>query len=1045
MTQTFRRQPMFVNTPSKDAVKNYFFNHSKFKGLNDDRNFVDVDQETFQDCKNVFVDAESILRSRHAVKIKIVTWKNGSQTYELLNIIDAQEFGDTVVYNSTDGTNYYLTFVNSNFSQNVQQNLGTSNEYKLVMSEHKIFIFTATSLYYYDCDNNTVADATSFIYVPVTKVVSGGVETEFESENELTTSTITRYLFENVSTVDLLSLEGKQVTLKIGENSYIITFEDGLQYTFFVDRKNLPAESYADSYILGFDGLGTPLVDVVVHNGYTITLLCTEETTLGTASNNWVPTCNWKLYWTMNNSVYYQLPIIDGILGMPKLSLDGSLACVLRNDGIYAISLFVDNEYGTLTYSTWTKLTMSTDVSGDKQINGIDASAATNTFNQNVELNFCVKDKNTFSIVYGRSSGGASSLGTFPIHTTLIYITSVSGVETTGEVKEDVNSSAIVPALVMPLVKILDDNNTYIYMWDVLDKIRINQNGNNELYSKARPDIYRDYNNRYYNLPIRQDIKYYDGNIIFSILYKDVSDYRNPTVSHLVSIEISSKTSQAIYDGYNESSQYSTNGIITSLTCKIGDCTLTEINAIFGEIIIYNGKRFNISNIGRFDMYPLIMTTYYIVGIFFHMCNQSNGYQNDFEDYDGTIVNNDLSDQNSTIDYINEGTYNYLLPDCEAEVDNYYFSKENKLYISQFVDGGFKWYLPKINTEEFDYPITGLHPISTTELAIFQEDAIYYVQKSYNEQLQKNVYTYYKTRPGIGCIAGSDIITTFDGKYTIFASKRGLVAMSYQEFITSTEQALTYITDSIYSLFEAYNISPIKLYQHGYWIYVYRQDSNYCLVFDIRTSSWWPFMYKYNCTKFLSIDNKTHFICQTQLHSTYEGFGDYESNPQQRYEDVYYVMQNITQTTNGVTTTTRQLAELPVDIDWYVLSQKLHLGAINYYKHIVNLTLNNVIDKKQALSFIFTVKNYRTDISKDAIVSITQEGYFNNGKNEDTVSYTVDTISTFVQRVNFSKVTEFQYKLESNTKLQGSTEKRNLVALSLANITVKYKIGSQVR
>lgn len=1024
MTQTFNRQPAFVNTPSKDAVKNYFFNHNKFKGLNDDKNFVEVDQDTFQDCKNVFVDAESILRSRHAVKIKIVKPKINGTEVILANVIDVEVFGDTVVYNSTDGTNYYLTFVNSNFQNNVQRDLGTSNEYKLVISEHKIFIFTSTSLYYYDIDTNSILSGTSFIYIPVTKTVRDGVEAEFESPNELTTSYITRYFLNNVSDIDFVTLNNKQVTIKIGEQTYNVTFVDGMQYIYFVNRRALPETAFADKYILGKYGEGTPLVENKVVDGYNITLLCTEETTLGTTSQK-IPTCKWDLYWSINSVVYYKLPDKTGILTMPKLSEDGSMACVLCSDGVYVISL-VAGEYGTLIYPTWTKLPLNT----SHTFNTIVTSGTIPKFNQNVQLGFSVASSTSYSVCFGNTSGTVvcDSSETYVNHTQMtICMVSGAGISSDTNILYSANSTIINPAVQPVLVK---SNISYTYVYLAGGERSYTIDGENiDVTFKYLHRYVKSNNNTVLDEAIRENSPSYESssplceNIIF--VNNDTIIYSLLTILVLLPyITINSYT----FSTHTEATIYQ-NAELVEKTIIDEKSTPTSLSFVIKKfdstVFYYNGNKITLN----YNIIPLSLSNTNITGV-----------------YDGYIVNNDLSDQNATIDLFTEGIINYIVPDHFAEVDNYYFSKGNTIYISslsEYMDG-FQWYFPQINTEEFDYPITGLHPISTTELAIFQEDAIYYVVKQYNEQLKLYTYSYFKTRVNIGCKEGCDIITTFDGKYTLFASKRGLVAMSYQEFISSTEQALTYISDSIYSLFEAFNISPIKLYQHGYWIYVYRQDSNYCLVFDIRNSSWWPFMYKYNCTKFLAIDNKTHFICKNQLHSTYDGFGDYESNPQKPYRDVYYIKRSETNIVEGQPVTTERMVKENVEIDWYILSQKLHLNAINYYKHIVNLTLNNVIDKKQKLSFTFTVKNYRTDISKDAIGSIVQEGAFNNGSFIDEVTYTVDTISTFVQRVNFSKVTEFQYKLESNTKIE-NTQKTNLVALSLANITVKYKIGSQVR
>ena len=68
MAKTFNRRPLSVNTPSANDVKNYFFNHYTWKGLADDKNFLAVDQETFADCNNVYMDSEGLLRSRPSIK-----------------------------------------------------------------------------------------------------------------------------------------------------------------------------------------------------------------------------------------------------------------------------------------------------------------------------------------------------------------------------------------------------------------------------------------------------------------------------------------------------------------------------------------------------------------------------------------------------------------------------------------------------------------------------------------------------------------------------------------------------------------------------------------------------------------------------------------------------------------------------------------------------------------------------------------------------------------------------------------------------------------
>lgn len=120
----------------------------------DDKNILAVDQETFSDCKNVYVDSEGLLRSRPSLKIKTVTYSNAGNEYTLSDILDVWTFNDVTVYLSTSDKKYYLTFVNKNVANHIQRELkytdsdGESHSYSKVMpilADNKIFIFRNTT------------------------------------------------------------------------------------------------------------------------------------------------------------------------------------------------------------------------------------------------------------------------------------------------------------------------------------------------------------------------------------------------------------------------------------------------------------------------------------------------------------------------------------------------------------------------------------------------------------------------------------------------------------------------------------------------------------------------------------------------------------------------------------------------------------------------------------------------------------------------------------------------------------------------------------
>ena len=198
------------------------------------------------------------------------------------------------------------------------------------------------------------------------------------------------------------------------------------------------------------------------------------------------------------------------------------------------------------------------------------------------------------------------------------------------------------------------------------------------------------------------------------------------------------------------------------------------------------------------------------------------------------------------------------------------------------------------------------------------------------------------------------------------------------------------------------------MYKYSYYIFVYKQDSKYGFIFDVRNNSWWPITSVHNNATIVTKDNKLLLLLDNKVYTldTKEiAYYDYDGNEHK--------------------------------IPWHLQSQKLYLGAINYYKHIVNLTFISAHDKKvfeefsyniDHMDFKLQVNNYRKRIDGN----IDSDDY-------TTVNYTVESARTFVQRLNYSKVNEFQYLLSSNE------DNAINLPLSLGSVTVKYKIGTQMR
>jgi hypothetical protein len=196
MIRTFNRQPLSVNIPNKNDVEHNYLNQYNWKGLIDNKNFLAVDQESFSDCNNVYVDEQGLLKSRPSLKVK---------NLDIDNILDCWTF-DTVDIYKTDTK---LIFINKNFSNKVSIN--KTGDFKLVPADNKIFVFENNDLNYYDIVTNEYKSGNNSIYIPTTKIYTNYTLTDEvigESKNILTDKENVKYV------VNLTSGRGYCVALR---------------------------------------------------------------------------------------------------------------------------------------------------------------------------------------------------------------------------------------------------------------------------------------------------------------------------------------------------------------------------------------------------------------------------------------------------------------------------------------------------------------------------------------------------------------------------------------------------------------------------------------------------------------------------------------------------------------------------------------------------------------------------------------------------------------------------------------------------------------
>ena len=1156
MIRTFNRQPFNVATPDKEDVNHKYLNQYNWKGKVENKNFIDVDQESFSDCNNVYVNEEGLLRSRPSIKFKNVKTNINENEIILTDILDVWTFNDVIVYKTFVENNYYLTFVNNNF-ENALQHISSEN-IKLILVDKKIFIFSETSFSYYSLSDNTYNDAKDFIYIPTTKIYVNNVETEGQREtvNLLTNKEIYTYIYDNIYQ-DFTYIYNKDVKIKINDVEYNVKFVE--------DSERILVDRGRELFDTNYNSLNIPM------------LWANDNCTLLGFKDEYG---RYTAKYSFDNIVYYEIDFPENTLlntdPIPFVYLtdDGHHIVVFKKDGPYIKSIVKDYYDGTNTiyrFAEWTNLFTYNNILFTVDIcEALDYPVAFSAHFLRYDK-FCFTyasdyfDNNVFQNMEGYGTLNLVTKTDEGFVKKELFSTKASKYETdiTGKLNTTSYTSFTVPDLnytnlstnVNSVLKFSSfqaigvtsyggsgrfrvvcsgtfvKNSTTIYTFDIKAddywEVGIDSNGM-PIYGYSIDDVNKENRillaivkgttvdskvilsispvaiNDDYPLSSKKVISYYgykylwfmplvkneytciskvaelenitcinlkykllritdlstNNALLIDVLKSDNTiteyDIDNAGLQYAYTVDYGEPLLNDVFFKYEYSSLLNYSGTAVYISYMKQDGTYSNVNGInkkrWYKYVdkIYIGERYISQIIGEFDFlenkdintkffdngfitndylyiggkeYEIQTRPYQIIGLSYRRIpllfsciplyiSSSKLYLSNKDGNKKYLYTSDV--KNIRIEVIIDNNDNYFVPDNYIELDEIYLSKNKTLYITsgkRTKDGDYLWYFPKINNQEFDYDISNLHPISSNEVAIFLEDSIYYV----NYDTNVNAYRYYKSKIQVGCKKGSDVLTTFDGKYIIFVSDRGLVAMSYQQFVASTEQALSFMSDNIYDTFYKYiteinSENAIKLYKYSNYIFIYKEDSNKGFIFDLRTLSWWPISIDKNISRFVTMNNEVKILSNMKLFNL------------NKSDINYYDYDGIKRT----------------KVDWFIQSQKLHLGAVNYYKHIVNMTFNSVHDLSLLkendynaidLNFKLQINNYRKQVN----------GNIGNKDDYKVVNYNVEIVRTFVQRLNYSKVNEFQYLLSYDDKNSVN------VPFSVSGIIVKYKIGGEVR
>lgn len=944
---TFNRQPTGVSIPSSSDVKQYYFNHCNWKGINQNRNFLNVDQETFADAENVYVDEHGLLKSRLPFKFR--------RRFMNKIIKDVSVFDNVLVVVYQTGDNWYIGIIKDDDWALAYQ-IMADVPLKIFRNGDYIYIFTNKGFLTYNVDNNTVEETK--MYDAITRVYSGESFNSFEDENLF--SKYNRYQYLLFPT--LPSEDGEYLSNGISSNA----FGRIGNYSHFINEHKIFHELMIDNNFDFLKVIHQPLLDTA--EGFKVVNCYHKEVNTTLIYNNFI----FRWY----NNRLQRASLSDRIFetmydfneGDNKQNQDDFVKIKIGTSDeiliIYKNSLIVFNNLGEY-----------------KSVMGFADGLI------------------DYDAVFVNGERYYSYIG---------YENDVNP-ET-----EQILSRSLCVFCRIPSAK----KGSKIILNKVTngDEITPNQYNSDLRYSKNT--LYGEFAWLYCVFYLDFDVGHERNYVIDTFRCIDNSvlgfNWRFGEISKI-------STSNMIYDEYNYKFR---SNLTTDLIPPFYDYDFSVVNnqragakILFaygdyqcGDILVYGEFNNEISVNNEYGYSYAYNGSLFIKKLDGLYLLNSNDEEIKITDLDGdftvpsnsdywfytlkneniTVSNYRLSIQTINVKFAKESEISDL--DLIVKSSKIYASKDNNLYIGDIIidpdDDNHKLYFKKSDSHILDENIDGIHQISDNEIAIFTTAGTWY------NTLSDDMYYYVKSKIVPTLKGKSNLITLPDSTTTLMPSDTGIIALNYQNFVNTTEQSTINLTQDLNSIYALLTSDILSITWKFYTIF-YSIGGRNLILYDTRLFSWW----RWNLPK--SIDKL--FVYKGVLSCLCDG-AIYEFSDDLEYCD--------------------NLESEKRNIEWFIESQKLHLNANNYYKHISNLTLTSTQESLNPIHLNLNVKNYRK--------------WVDNGKAEN-FDYQIDIIRTYVKRLNYAKVCEFQYRISSDN-LNAIN-----IPLSLSNITIKYKIGGQVR
>lgn len=1032
--KTYKRLPPEIDTKLDNYNK--YFNQMNFKGILEDDNIYAIDQESFRDAKNVYVDWNDRLVSRPTLQVDEVPKVGYENAYEAWDpsqtLLDIKRFGSNTVYVILSKYALLVKVIPDDSSKITLANyadlmlmLSTDSKYHITSIDHYIICFNDTAgAQVFDTNqfnNMTLGQSLAgwkpiedFVNIPVVKRVIGGRITELP-KNEFTESTKEEYIWSNESHPELPKLV-PGTSIRADGKVKVTTNQESYDWGNIVATYNYP--------------------EYRILRGLSTTTKVQNDSIMTVAKGRICIATDQYFLYSFNgktfDKAYY--PSYEGtFLNIASISEDGNYFFFVTSNGVYRCNL------GDFTWADVIR------VDGEQQIVG--------TGKHNI---CCFKTGDIFSFLTIKTNEHPLEPGEVVLYAPII----------------EARLYFKGPGLYSGTDKTKDKRLTYItHFFNYLD-INIGRDPvetrniadylgfDNTLISKdlaktALNIVYGHDNNENLiaNIVLLNGGTESDKKLILFVIGGDTTPYVGNKIQNkmlVISVPPSGtpdyKVCEQIVVGYGQSSisikfgmyyadipEQSTSDL--SWKYETVRCSLNS-----SEAAITGGKRividfpdkhtgsFGVSNgapiplslseglvivnktlvekksTTGYNLYPLLPNTLngsaFMANRLLTIAEEQTYYIVDADT--GLVYTNSLLDSDiATITYTFKKTTPYTkIPKVSYSGTELYLGFDNLLQITANVKDGTdtRFNLPSINNQSFIDNITGMINISTTEIAVFFLHKVVICSRVTDETYGYR-YDYYNTKLSTGIRLGDSIINTLEGSYTIFPTRRGLAIMNYQAFMATTDQVIQYMTDNVKDMWsEFFDASEeIHIIQYRDRL-VFTNNTQTILMYDLTQASWWKWEIPIKALIALTDQNSLRLINKQLL--------IFKKSAQ--YFDLY------------------EKGSSKLTIDWYVLSQPLHMKAPNYYKNLKQLVfqLSDSDNTKLPKSMLAQIKLFRKKITV---------------RDPETVMFKIEELRTFVKRFNYWKINEVQWGLSNDDSTATPAP------LELNGIGIKYEIGEEVR